>query len=119
MAGNAKRQSLFRANPGAISWAGKPDTLGMEAPLPATASLFDQQPVQAAPQVSQPAARPASMFSADPFGESPEALRQRAADEDRSMEDMRRRRAAMNDGSWYRALGVDPTPFTSPFSLFA
>ena len=115
--GNAKRQSLFRANPGPIAWAGKSSRPGMTQPAqPAMQS--NRQVGQPAPG-QQPAQQPQSMFSADPFGASPEVLSRQAADSDQQMEDIRRTRAAMNDGSYYKAMGVDPSRFMSGFSLFA
>jgi hypothetical protein len=93
--GNAKRQSLFRANPGAISWAGKPNTPGMEAPLPATANVSDQQS-------GRPAQAPVSMFaqSNDPFGMSAPALQAQESEFNRQADDARRAMERMRSGQW-------------------
>jgi len=111
--GNAKRQSLFRANPGPIPWAGKPNTPGMDAPLPATANIFDREPAQpAAPvqgnqQFGQPASaqqpQAASLFSPpaaqpsapqDLWGRTVTDARAGAIDDYRGQLDINRFRAA-------------------------
>ncbi len=119
--GNAKRQSLFRANPGAISWAGKPNIPGMDAPLPATASLSNQpagQPTQAAP-------RPASLFKpvTDAFGRTPEQARSQVAEFERQeweIDQYRKKQGlpAINRGFNPHLHGVDH-PYNPAFKGFS
>ena len=84
--GNAKRQSLFRAGPGPISWAGKPNTPGMMSQQP----VSNQQSGQPVPMQQPP-----SLFSAptNAFGMTADQSRAQASDwgsHEREMAEARR-----------------------------
>ena len=99
--GNAKRQSLFRQSAGPISWAGKPNTPGMEAPLPATANQQSNQ------QFGQPVAAAPSLFTpSNAFGMTAEQSRSQAGSWDQHMGEMNAIREQMSrdavDGDYQR-----------------